>query len=178
MGPVGLKKSIRKQKLFQWVVHNYMFSVAKATLESLMSLGGVVISNLGCGYIENGVVIFCLSVRHKNLSAYQNHAYQPNLSLSVNLYIHLSQKPLSLSESSQSAIISIYWSLRYLLAILPISNYSYQPSWPPFGMVPDGHYIYQLSDLLSRLLSHFGLFIGNERKGLKLNNTLSCHQWW
>ena len=37
------------------------FSVAKATLESLMSLEGVVILNLRCGYIENGVVI--LSVR-------------------------------------------------------------------------------------------------------------------
>ena len=33
------------------------FSVAKATLESLMSSEGMVISNLGCGYIENGVVI-------------------------------------------------------------------------------------------------------------------------
>ena len=33
------------------------FSVAKATLQSLMSSEGVVILNLGCGYIENGVVI-------------------------------------------------------------------------------------------------------------------------
>ena len=49
-----------------------------------------------------------------------------------------SQKPLSLSKSSLSAIMLIYWSLRYLSAIMPIT--------------------YWLSDLLSRLLSHFGLF--------------------
>ena len=39
------------------------FSVAKATLELLMSSEGVVILNLRCGYIENGVVI---SVCHIN----------------------------------------------------------------------------------------------------------------
>ena len=32
-------------------------SVAKATLEIALSLEGVVILNLGCTYIENGVVI-------------------------------------------------------------------------------------------------------------------------
>ena len=37
------------------------FSVAKATLESLMSSEGVVMLNLRCGYIENGVVIFVRS---------------------------------------------------------------------------------------------------------------------
>ena len=42
-------------------LYTVVFSVAKATLESLMSLEGVVILNLGCGYIENGVVIFVRS---------------------------------------------------------------------------------------------------------------------
>ena len=57
------------------------FSVAKATLESLMSLEGVVILNLGCGYIENGVVI---CVRYRNPSASQNQANLP-LCLSIDL---------------------------------------------------------------------------------------------
>ena len=42
-------------------MYTVVFSVAKATLESLMSSEGVVILNLGCGYIENGVVIFVRS---------------------------------------------------------------------------------------------------------------------
>ena len=74
-------------------------------------------------------------------------------------YIRLKSKPLSLSESSQSAIVHIYWSLRYLLAILPIiyhanlpsctppqkkaimpiSNYSYQPPWPISHHGPPWH---------------------------------------
>ena len=58
---------------------------------------------------------------------------------SVRPSVCLSQKPLSLSKSSLSAIMLLYWSLRYLSAIMPIT--------------------YRLSDLLLRLLSHFGLFL-------------------
>ena len=60
---------------------NPHFSVAKATLESLMSLEGVVILNLGCGYIEKGVVI---SVWNQNPSASQNQANLP-LCLTIDL---------------------------------------------------------------------------------------------
>ena len=60
--------------------------------------------------------------------------------------------------SCQSAILPPF----PLTAIMPIINYSYQPPWPishhaPLDLVPNGHYVYRLSDLLSRLLSHFGL---------------------
>ena len=43
--------------LYVAVLDEKDFSVAKATLESPISSEGVVILNLRCGYIENGVVI-------------------------------------------------------------------------------------------------------------------------
>ena len=91
---------------------NPHFSVAKATLELLMSSEGVVILNLRCGYIENGVVI---SVSHKNPSASQNHAYQPNLSQSIVMPIsHRTTHPPFPPSLPPSAF----------------QNYNYQPSCP------------------------------------------------
>ena len=37
-----------------------LFSVAKATLESLLSFRGVVMLNLGCGYVQKGVVMLSM----------------------------------------------------------------------------------------------------------------------
>ena len=75
----------------------------------------------------------CPSVRHQNPSASQNRAYQPNLSL-------LAIKPLC-----QSATIPTSQPLR----IITIGHHAYQLSCP-YGLLTYA--------LLSRLLSHFGLF--------------------
>ena len=52
---------------------------------------------------------------------------------SVSLSVSLKSKPLSLSESSLSAVMPIYWSLRYLSAIMPISYHANQPPCPHFS---------------------------------------------
>ena len=109
------------------------FSVVKSTLESLLSLEGVVILILGCGYIENGVVT---SVSHKNPSASQNHVYPPNLSLSVanqSSYYWATMPPPH--QLGQLAIIPVshnyaYWQL-YVSAICPAFATS-KPFWLVF----------------------------------------------
>ena len=95
------------------------FSVVKSTLESLLSLEGVVILILGCGYIENGVVT---SVSHKNPSASQNHVYPPNLSLSVanqSSYYWATMPPPSASQNYKywpSCLSAMFLQLLSLLA--------------------------------------------------------------
>ena len=71
-----------------------------------------------------------------------------NVRLSVRQSVSLFQKPLSLSESSLSAIM------------------------------PIGHYIYRLSDLLSRLLSHFGLFDLIQYDLIYFFPSLKSLRWW
>ena len=63
-----------------------------------------------------------------------------NVRLSVRPSVSLSQKLLSLSESSLSAIMPIYWSLRYLSAIMPISYHANQPPCPPSTIRPISDY--------------------------------------
>ena len=113
------------------IKQDHYFSVAKATLESLMSLEGVVILNLRCGYIENGVVILkSISVRHQNPSASQNHAYQPNLSLSA--IMPSSHQGHCHQPSRPSYKFSNYappTNHMYLSAIIHISHHSYLPSY-------------------------------------------------
>ena len=71
-----------------------------------------------------------------------------NVRLSIRLSVCLSQKPLSLSEL-------------LLLTNEPINHQAYLPSSHRPSSLST---IYRLSDLLSRLLSHFGLF-GNKNFG-------------
>ena len=92
---------------------------------------------------------------------------QMSICQSVRQSVCPSQKPISLSESSIYANMPIYWSLRYLSAIMPISFHANQ--WligmktPSPHIVPIGNFIYRLSDLLLQLLSHFGLFLSQKQ---------------
>ena len=54
---------------------NFHFSVAKTTLESLMSCWDWVIFNWGCGYIEKYVVMFVWTIR---IVSFGHWAYQPS----------------------------------------------------------------------------------------------------
>ena len=126
--------------------------------------------------IANVRLSVCLSVRHRNPLASQNPVYlllslyldaYRSLSLSIIKAIdHRGYEPSSLSTMEPSHLTN---HLSRQSAILPpLSPDSYYANhqlfrdlsaiMPPLSMVPYGHYIYRLSDLLSRLLSHFGLF--------------------
>ena len=76
--------------------------------------------------------------------------------LFVCLSVRLKSKPLSLSESSLSAIMPIYWSLRYLSAIMPISYHANQPPCPPPSAImpiSDYSYSYQPPSCLLAIIS-------------------------
>ena len=115
-----------KQVLCPTILHllQSKFSVAKATLQSLMSSEGVVILNLGCSYIENGVVIF---VWNQNPSASQNQAYLP-------LYLSI-----DLSDAYQPSCQS---------AIIPICHHA-----PPTRLFLDYSYLYQPPSCLLAIIS-------------------------
>ena len=91
----------------------------------------------------------CLSVRNQNPSASQNQAYLP-LCLSIDLSD-------TYQPSCQSAIMPISHHPP------PLSHYANQRLFLFLSatIMPVGHYIHWLSTLLSRLLSHFGLFFFN-----------------
>ena len=93
----------------------------------------------------------CPSVCHRIPSASQNQAYLPLL-----LCINLSD---TYQQSCHAAIIPISHSppphISCQSAIIPISHNDPSAIMPPWHCC---HYIYQLTDLLLRLLSHFGLF--------------------
>ena len=78
-----------------------------------MSSEGVVILNLGCGYIENGVVI---SVCHRNPSASLNCSYRPSSLSTIKPINHQAYRPSSLSP------------------IEPINLWSSLATFKPFGL--------------------------------------------
>ena len=93
----------------------------------------------------------CPSVRHRNPSASKNHAYQPNL---MPINHHANQPPCPPPQS---------------LRIITIGQNATQPPCPPsqsLRTITIGQNAYQplcpyslpTYALLSRLLSHFGLF--------------------
>ena len=72
--------------------------------------------------------------------SHKSDSRNTNVPLSVRLSVTKTPQPLRIKPICHNA---------YLLAIVPI-----------------GHYIYRLSDLLSRLLSHFGLFYRGQYNNL------------
>ena len=116
-----------------------MLSVAKATLESLLSSEGVVMWNLRCGYVQKGVVMCLSSIAKTDLTATCLSAIMP-----ISHHAHRLSCPSAISHHAHQPL--------YPSTIKPISHCTHQPSCPS-TIMPIDHYAYRPSGLLLRLLS-------------------------